>query len=652
MTDPVAPPGGDDDDALKKLAGLFAAQERQAEKVVPFQRPANATRTAEEPEPPSDSKKKPPKEKKPKAPRAYIELGDDCPVKPLGVSGSEYYFLDAIKQLVVKHADKLGQNGIDDLFKHSSAQRWADANFGRKGEDGVINGIDRDLLKRAMIAACGDLSERGVFDPSGSVRGAGAWRDELGRLVMHLGQTVLTYDSAGKEHEGKPGLRDSMIYPLSTNQMRPAPIEDARGGAAASELLGHLDSWNWKRGTAARPLDSLLMLGWITTAPMGGALKWRPAAWVTGDLSTGKSTLLDLVMESQGGQSGVVKAANATGAGIWQKLKYRSMPVILDEVEAGKNNEGKQALIELMRVAASGDVLRRGGADHTAVEFMLFSNFLFSSINILPLPPQDISRLALLELNDLPTDAPKPNFNPARLRAIGAVLRRRVIQAWPQWDEHFAQWWAPINQEFGRRTADTFGTLLAMAHIALCDTVAHADTVEETIAPLIPSLRQWQAIAGRDWQLMLNHLGTWQLEPWDRGRKVTVRQLVHWASARAKTNAAHPTFSAEDTDQDNDEAQRFGVHIERDKAGSALRLYGLAVIRSRAEEDRGKEYLAIAYRHSGLSRIFSSSIWKDSGWRQSATRVPGNVVRKARFESAAEDAVMVPISAILGEEGG
>jgi len=633
-----------DDDPLKRIAGLFQERERQAETVVPLPRREAPAPVPDQDDEPRGRRKK--KAKEPKTPRAYIELGDDCPVKPIGVNGSEYYFLDALQQLVVKNADKLSQNGVDDLFKHSAAQRWADANFGRIGEGGVLNGIDRDLLKRALIARCGDLSMDGVFDPSGRVRGDGGWKDEAGRLVFHCGDLVLVADHNGKLYERPPGVHDHLIYPRGQRQMRPADMADARQGAGgpAAELLQLLRSWNWKRGE----LDALLMLGWIALAPVGGALRWRPSAWITGDMATGKSTLQELIYLSQGGRAGIIQAADATGAGIWQALKFRSLPVALDEVEAGTNNERKESIINLMRISASGAQLRRGGSDHHAVEFNVYAPFLFSSINVLPLPPQDVSRLCLLELAELPKGATRPKLDPVKLGRIGAALRRRVISAWPRWEEHLAPWWEPIGAEFSARTADTFGFLLAMSHIAMCDDPAHPDVVEETIAPLIPSLREWQAIAGRDHELMLGHLGTYQLEPYDRGQKFTVRHLVYWASARAVAAASIPT-SGEEAELF---AQRHGHHIDRSRAGRALRQHGMAVIQSRIDGEEGKEYLAIAFRHAALARMFRGTKWQDGVWRQSAARTPGATSRKVRIEAGAEGAVLVPIDAMLGEVDG
>lgn len=631
----------DDNDPIKKLGALFVGRETSAEKVVPL--PARESAPAPQTEGDDKSRRKK-KDKAPKVPRAYIELGEDCPVRPLGVNGSEYYFLDAIDQLVVKHADKLGQNGIDDLFKHSQAQRWADANFGRVGEGGIINGIDRDLLKRALIARCGDLSINGVFDPSGRVRGDGGWKDETGRLVFHAGDTVLVADAQGHLHERRPGIHDHLIYPKGNRQMRPAAEAIAGEHGPAAELLKLLSSWQWKRRKTG--LDAMLMLGWLTLAPIGGALRWRPSMWVTGDMATGKSTLQEVIFNVQGGRSGIIQAADATGAGIWQALKFRSLPVALDEVEASTNNERKEAIINLMRISASGAQLRRGGSDHHAVEFNVFAPFLFSSINVLPLPPQDISRLALLELDELPRGVPRPKIDGGRLAQIGAALRRRVINAWPRWEEQLAPWREAIGKEFAARTADTFGFLLAMAHLALCDEPAHGDVVEETVAPLIPSLREWQAVAGKDHELMLNHLGTWQLEPFDRREKFSVRHMVYWASTRALPASQIPT----DGEDGRVFAERYGLHIERAKAGRALRQHGLAVVRARKEGEEGKEYLAVAFRHAALARIFRGTKWQDGVWRQSALRAPGAVSRKVRIEGPVEGAVLVPIDVLLGEE--
>lgn len=639
MTDPLDKPS--DDDELAQLASLFEQGEKAAEpsdpsKVVPI---AKAREKAAEregiPGSAGGGTEFLPEKKAEKRPRIYVPLPDDCPVVPLGVQGSTYYFIDAIKQLVEKDAAELGQNGIDDLFKHSDAQAWADKHFGRVGKGGEANGLDRDLMKRALIGRAGDLSANGTFNPMESVRGTGAWLDETGRLVWHCGGSVLICDSTGQLHKGKLGQRDGYVYKLDDNGMLPGPVDQAIAGPAgpAYELLVLLQKWYWHRPA----VDPFLLLGWLVAAAVGGALAWRPAMWLTGDSSTGKSTLQEVIKLVMGGKGGLLQAFEATGASVWQTLGYRSLPVAVDELEAEADNTKRQALITLMRGAASGGRIMRGGADGKASEFIARSCFLFSSILMLPLPPQDLNRLCVLQLNEIPHGSTRPLLDVKRLAQIGAALRRRVSRAWPQWQEHLSPWHDPLNREFGLRTADTFGTLLAMAHLALADEPAHPDTVEEQIASLIPSLREWQAIAGRDHELMLTHLATWQLEPWDRGQRHTVRNLIYWASRRAKDHTA------------KDHHVLYGKDLEQPKTRAALVQHGLRVCTLREGENANKEYLAVAFRHSALERMFRGTKWQGGVWRQSAGRVPGALTRKIRLGAGPEGCVLIPIGAVLGE---
>jgi hypothetical protein len=556
----------------------------------------------------------------------------DAPVSCLGCNVSDYYFLDAIRQLVIKPSDKMGTNAVNDLFKHPAAQRWAEENFPRLGPSNNIIGIDRDRLNRALMAECG---LQGVFNPDGRVRGVGGWPDPHGHLVFHCGGVLLTADINGRLYESRPGVAGQYIYPAGDEQLRPAP--EPCDYKPAVELFDALKTWHWKRGD----LDARLMLGWLVLAPIAGALRWRPTVWVTGDKATGKSTLQqELVRWTQGGPLGLVQAADATGAGIWQALKWRSLPVALDEIEAETDNTKKESIIHLMRISSSGDQLVRGGSGHQGVRFNAYSTFLFSSINMLSLTPQDMSRVAVLELLPLARGSERPNLDPNRLAKIGSALRRRVIMAWPRFEELLSPWTAPLEKDFDKRTSDTFGFLLASADLALNDGPADPDSVEEVIAPLLPTLRDWADIAGSDDELMLNRLATWQLEPLgDNRRKLSVRQLVFWASERSARSV--------DLKQHQED---YGEPVPRSKANEALRRHGLAVVRVR-DPGIGGEYLAIAIRNDSLQQIFRRTKWQNGGWRQSAGRVPGAVpLRKERFQGLSEPAVLIPVEAMLGAD--
>jgi hypothetical protein len=132
----------------------------------------------------------------------------------------------------------------------------------------------------AMMRACAD---RGVWSPSGRVRGRGAWTDEDGGLVLHCGDAILFRDEWRR-----PGEIEGPVYPSDLTIPRPLE-EDWREAPAFEQLRDLLASWRWLRDH----LDVYLLAGWVCAAMFGGALDWRPLVWITGDVGTGKSTLYE-----------------------------------------------------------------------------------------------------------------------------------------------------------------------------------------------------------------------------------------------------------------------------------------------------------------------------------------------------------------------
>jgi hypothetical protein len=167
----------------------------------------------------------------------------------------------------------------------------------------------------------------------------------------------------------------------------PGAIGAAGGGHPCGELLR---TWNWKRPA----LDPVLLLGAIGQGYIGGALPWRSNVWITGGRGTGKSALNGRPDEGQGiipqlyGEA-LFRTGNTSAAAIRQSLKNSTVPVMIDEAEAGADNRKITEVVELARVASSGDKMHRGGQDHQAHEFTLQSPFWFSSINIPPLEGSD-----------------------------------------------------------------------------------------------------------------------------------------------------------------------------------------------------------------------------------------------------------------------
>lgn len=96
-------------------------------------------------------------------------------------------------------------------------------------------------------------------------------------------------------------------------------------------------------------------------------------------------------------------------------------------------------------------------------EFVARTCFPFSSILIPPLPAQDRSHIAILELGTLP-GTPPPKLDPGGLREIGEKLWHRMAEGWARLLEVLKDYRAALEADrHTARGADTFGTLLACA---------------------------------------------------------------------------------------------------------------------------------------------------------------------------------------------
>lgn len=584
-------------------------------------------------------------------------LPEGCPVLPLGLSGDTSYYLDAVRQLRELEAKSHGRLQLLHLFGQQLQlvyRYWP-----RFDKYGGLVGWRPEKGAEHLMAAC---ARKGVWNPFERVRGAGAWRGLGGELILHCGDGVwigpshaqharalaaadklgsvddriayLTRELAGEWIA--PGAHERFVYPASAALARPG-IDPERLGkrfaktAPGAALLDILRSWNWKRGDT----DARLMLGWIVAAMLGGALHWRPMAWLTGGAGTGKSTLQAL-LKMLFGEEGIVPAADSTAAGIWQQLAYRSVPVALDEMEAEQDNRKNLSVVKLARLAASGGQMMRGGADHAGVSFTLRSCFFFSSIDIPPLLPQDRTRLAILELNKLHAGAVPPELDTVEVDALGRALRHRVVEHWHRFDETLDVYRAALIREgHSARGADQFGTLLACADLALePNEIPHADAADEWATKLSSAtLAEISDLAGAE-RGALNHFLSWRADGWSQGTKPMMGELVQWA--------------IEDTKPGMLVGEVTELTERNQNARKLLQRYG-----ARIEEVDGIAYLAIANRHAGLSTVFRETKWNtpagETGvWVQSLTKIAGaRPSEKALWFGATAKAVLIPVSACV-----
>lgn len=428
----------------------------------------------------------------------WTGLPPKCPVVPLGRTKGTSWFLDAMGDIADLKDSSSGKGPIGGLFAGRSRYlEWAWPRFGkaRKNEDPPVVGWEADDARQALVDACAFM---GAYDPD-RMHGRGAWLNDAGRLVYHAGDRVWI-DDAWRQ----PGRHDGWIYPTRPALSPPwaQPVPDMHG--PVEELRPVLQTWNWRRPE----IDVHLLLGWIAMAQLGGAFAWRAMVYVTGEKGCGKSTLFNLIRVLFDG--GLLKAADPTGAYLYQKLGHDSIPVVIDELEAaaGGNMAKVLKIIELIRTASSGDKVGRGSSEGVALEFECRSAFICGSINVPPMRQQDQTRFAILGLKPFETATAKPKIPWERLKPIGRQLLRRMIDGWPRWEETLLAFKEALIDQGGHdaRGAEQFGALLAAAHIAEFDTAPTAAQLKRWAGLLKAGALSETANKTDDWRECLNHL--------------------------------------------------------------------------------------------------------------------------------------------------
>lgn len=590
-----------------------------------------------------------------------------CPVTPLGVSsnleGSQLcYYRNWNGQIVgLEAGNRHGKNSLIHLFGPSSD--WLEANFpqwskpvyeGRGAartlvKESEIIGFDQAEASRAMIEEC---VRRGIFDPAGKMRGAGAHRQSNGGLVLHCGDKMLVsrhYATTGALRDWQwidPGLHDGFVYTAAAAM--PRPWHEPCHPEGAQRLLQLLLTWNWKRPL----LDARLVLGAIGASMIGGWLPWRPHIWYTGGRGTGKSTL-----NGEGGVldqlfgTGQFRTDNTSAAAIRAQLQNSTVPVMLDELEAEADNRRVSEVIETMRVASSGGKITRSSSEQKLKEFTLRSCFHSSSINIPPMKPQDRSRLAICELRPLKKDAPPPDLTAMNLPQLGRKLQRRMIDQLFRLEATKLAFHAALQAAgHDARACDQFGTLLACADLLLHDREG---------VPTDDEIQQWQdeCRPGRmaeisdeepDHVLCLRHLLTSEVQARGGDERVALETWIGDAVAFEMAPLLEDSNAGDE------------------RANGRLAQMGLKLVNARWNPgEAGKDgrwgarvfdyhepaFLAVSNNHQALKKLFAGQAWQDGGWVRTLGRFDGALERvTVKFGRHSQRAVLVPLHRVLDED--
>lgn len=521
-------------------------------------------------------------------------LPKGCPVQPLGKSGDMFYYLDCLGQLQGLKSKDHTKNILQGLF--AGKMDFIFKAWPRFGNDKQVK-FGQWMAEQAtnqLMQCCG---VKGIWNPSEKVRGRGAWKNKDGGLMLHFGFGIL--------QDGqwfRPGLIDGMVYPAEEKLPKPPqPTKEVVKVAAryAGDTLTTLQTWNWKRPV----IDPVMALGWLAAGKLGGALDWRPLIWVTGGSNSGKSTLQELFKSYLNG--GLIWVTDSTQAYIQQRLGHSSLPILLDEAEAEEDNRKLNAMVKLARQASSGGRIGRGGADHKAVDFTVQSSFMFSSILVPPLLPQDKSRIAMLQLQGFSTTT---NFKIDHkfIQEAGNAATSRLIARWHRVPD-FINLHKEALSKVGHtaRGCDQYGALFGLADLMLNDEPTPG--LAKKWAEEINAVAMAEIDDDVPDQLQcLNHLLTTGAEYHKNGVNYNIAQVVEEAIEE---------YTGSDHDSD---ANSFRI----------LTGFGLRVYKHVDAKGTDQLYLAVANGGAALSKVYQNTQWAarsgaGGGWRQALVRLNG-----------------------------
>jgi putative DNA primase/helicase len=295
-----------------------------------------------------------------------FEVPDDRPFRFLGFMKNgngmltHHYMSNGSNQVLCMTAASHTKNNLLELAPLHYWERIAPG--GRGGS------VDWDMAINSML----QQSQRaGIYNPD-MTRGRGAWWDD-GRPTIHLGTRVIV---AGEAYS-VDRVPSRYIYEQALEL--PVSIDNPLASAEAYELVKICRQVTWEK-----PVNAMLLSGWIVTAIVCGALRWRPHVWITGGAGTGKSTVMNSIIKRCLGRMSLFVKGDTTKAGLQQNLQHDALAVIFDEAESEKKSAASRIdeIMQLVTVSSSEDeaMTLKGSAGGKSVSYKIRSCFAFSSI--------------------------------------------------------------------------------------------------------------------------------------------------------------------------------------------------------------------------------------------------------------------------------
>lgn len=487
----------------------------------------------------------------------YVYEPDKTGPIPYGYTeNGGYAFLHQQKKtLVIATPPQLvSEPGLYDFAPMAFFMQWP-----RRSKDGVPIGIDAKRIGDMLMRAC---RAAGPFSAS-RVRGAGVWHED-GKVVQNL-------------HGPLPESK-SFTY-VRFNSL---PQFNDEKTVDAGRVLDWLRLFPW-----THPGYAELLLGWIAIAPVCGVLEWRPHIFLSGPKQTGKTTLIDGIVNLL--EPLVVNVdGSSTEAGVRQLIGADSRPVVMDEFESDQSMHRMRTVIKLARSASSAKgTVARGTPEGKALQFQLSATFMFAAINAIRGSNADQSRIVGLELTKHQNDrAIKMQIDAGRM-----YLAERK-GAWPHQMIQFIEAFLEAGKVFMEasppdelRHSLNMSTLLGAAFVALHERVPSLQEAENKVAELSGLLGKLAEAHEED---------------------DSMDCLQHLLCSIPRGAAPLGTILLEE----------MGLHVGGIRDNEPVNIWDLGVIPH-------KEGFAVANQHPELNRLFEGTPWANGNWGSALKRLPG-----------------------------
>lgn len=248
--------------------------------------------------------------------------------------------------------------------------------------------VDWTLAINDLMDRC---RKKGPFNLN-NVRATGAWLGEKKELILNRGDCLVR----GGQKVGFHSIKSRFIYEPSDMTI-PEPSSTFLQDDQCLYFLETINMLRW-----AHPDYYKFLAGWLITAPICGALEWRPHIFLSGPSGSGKSTVMQEVVYRILKKCGLFFQGPSTEAGIRQSVGKKAIPIVLDEFESTneKSLNRNESCVEYFRQCSSetSAYVTKGSASGESVNYSGRSSVLVSAINVHLINEADKNRFTIIEL--------------------------------------------------------------------------------------------------------------------------------------------------------------------------------------------------------------------------------------------------------------